>query len=62
MNEEQLESVVFANQLTFRECPFCELFGAEIGVLNAPDRDYRLFVRHLRKEHSSESAGENENE
>jgi hypothetical protein len=52
--EEQFESVVFAHQLTFRGCPFCELFGAEIGVLNAPESDFRLFARHLRNDHGSE--------
>jgi hypothetical protein len=53
--EEQIGQAIFANQLTFRGCPFCELFGTEIGILNAPDRDYRLFSIHLRKDHFREA-------
>jgi len=49
--EEQFTSAIFADLFTFQNCPFCELFGTEVGILNAPEEDLRILSFHMRRDH-----------
>ena len=52
---EQFRQILFENLPIFPGCPFCELFGDEIGVLNAPDHDFKLYSIHLWKDHFAQN-------
>jgi len=56
MRPEEKQGIFADNQeigmRTGIDCPFCNLFIIEVGMLNVSDRDFEILSRHFWKEHS----------
>jgi hypothetical protein len=60
MNQNREEPDLYGNRIfeflnlpDFRniDCPLCRLYISEIGILNAPERDLKIFSRHVALDH-----------
>ena len=52
--EEKIVLDKYEDGLSWRtsDCPLCQLFVTEVGILNAEEKDLRIISIHLGKNHS----------